>query len=84
LSEGEIQGYAVTVPKGRPGSSLHLAAKAADRDKAAEAQRPEFERRLKELGYTPRSSARAFGLLEGPGTVQEAIQALERVERATP
>ena len=59
---------------------LRLAAKAEDRAKAAEAQWPVFERRLLELGYSPRSIAHAFSILSGPGTVAEALQALERVD----
>jgi hypothetical protein len=56
---------------------LRLAARAADRAKAAEQQRPAFERRLHELGYSPRSIARAYGLLSGAGTVAEALAVLE-------
>jgi hypothetical protein len=57
---------------------LRLAAKAADRAKAAEELRPDFERRLRELGYGPLGVAHAFNLLSGPGTVTDALEALER------
>ncbi len=60
---------------------LRLAAKAADRMATAEKLRPEFERRLTELGYTPLGIAHAFSLLSGPGTVAEALEALERYGR---
>jgi hypothetical protein len=59
---------------------LRLAAKAADRAKAAGQQWPAFEQRLRELGYAPRSIAHAFSVLSGPGTVAEALDALERAE----
>jgi hypothetical protein len=62
-------------------ASLRLAAKAADRAKAADELRPDFENRLKALGYTPRGIARAFSLLSGPGTVAEALEVLERHRR---
>jgi hypothetical protein len=55
---------------------LRLAAKAADRAKAAQQERPAFEERLKELGYSPQAIARAFGALTGPGTVAEALDML--------
>jgi hypothetical protein len=58
--------------------SLRLAAKAADRVKTAEAFRPDFERQLRDHGYGPRGIAHAFSLLSGPGTVPEALDALER------
>lgn len=61
--------------------SLRLAAKAADRAKAAEELRPEFEKRLKRLGYGPLGIAHAFSILSGPGTVAEALEALERYSR---
>jgi hypothetical protein len=48
---------------------LGLAAKGADRAKAAEVGRPAFERRLRELGYGPRSIAHGFAMLSGSGTV---------------
>jgi hypothetical protein len=60
---------------------LRLAAKAADRAKAADELRPAFERRLQELGYAPLGIARAFSLLSGAGTVAEALEALERYRR---
>jgi hypothetical protein len=59
---------------------LRLAAKAADRAKAAEVERPIFERRLRELSYSPRSIAHAFSILSGPGTVAEALEVLKRAE----
>jgi hypothetical protein len=40
--------------------SLGLAAKAADREKAAEQLRPAFEQRLKDLGYGPPAVAHAL------------------------
>jgi hypothetical protein len=57
---------------------LRLAAKAADQAKAADELCPDFEAQLKKLGYTPRGIAHAFSLLSGPGTVAEALEALER------
>lgn len=68
------------VPEGW--ESLRLAAKAADREKTGEMLRPEFERRLMELGYGPRAVAHAFSILTGPGTVAEALAELARAERA--
>jgi hypothetical protein len=59
---------------------LRLAAKAADRFKAAQQQWPAFERPLRELGYSPGSIAHAFSILIVPGTVPEALQALKRDE----
>jgi hypothetical protein len=59
---------------------LRLAAKAADRAKAAQRQWPGFERRLRALGYTPQSIAHAFSILSGPGTVADALDALERAQ----
>ncbi len=61
--------------------SLRLAAKAADREKAAEELRPDFEKRLRELGYGSLGIAQAFSLLSGPGTVAEALEALQRYGR---
>jgi hypothetical protein len=58
--------------------SLRLAAKAADRAKAAEQQRPAFEGRLRQLGYDPKAIAHAFATLSGPGTVAEALAAMKR------
>ena len=55
---------------------LRLAAKAADREKAAEEQRPAFEKRLRELGYSPLAIANAFSTLSGPGGVAEALEVL--------
>lgn len=58
--------------------SLRLAAKAADRAKAADKLRPDFENRLKALGYTSLGIAHAFSLLNGPGTIADALDVLER------
>jgi hypothetical protein len=60
---------------------LRLAATAADRAKVADKLRPDFEDRLKALGYTPLGIAHAFSLLSGPGTVAEALEVLERYRR---
>ena len=57
---------------------LRLAAKAADRAKAADQLWPDFENRLTDLGYTPRGIARAFSVPSGPGTIAEALEVLER------
>jgi hypothetical protein len=62
--------------------SLRLAAKAADREEAAEELRPAFEKRLKELGYGPGAIARAFSTLSGPGTVAEALAELAQNARS--
>jgi hypothetical protein len=65
---------------------LRLAAKAADREKAAEKLRPTFEQRLKDLGYGPLAIAHAFSTLTGPGTVTEALAELAqntRLERSS-
>jgi hypothetical protein len=62
--------------------SLRLAAKAADREKAAEKLRPAFEQRLTELGYGPSAIAQAFGSLTGPATVAEALAELKRNVRS--
>ena len=61
--------------------SLRLAAKAADRAKAAEELRPAFEKRLTEMGYGPLAIARAFSTLTGPGTVAEALAELAQDAR---
>jgi hypothetical protein len=66
---------------------LRLAAKAADRAKAAEQLRPVLEERLKELGYGPLAIAHAFTALKGPDTVAEALVELGQnaaFERSTP
>jgi hypothetical protein len=66
---------------------LRLAAKAADRAKAAEPLWPAFEARLTELGYTPLAIAHAFRTLQGPGTVEDALAELResaQVERIVP
>jgi hypothetical protein len=47
------------------------------RAKTADELWPEFERRLKDLGYSARGIARAFSVLGGPGTVDEALHVLE-------
>ncbi|MGO9956015.1 MAG: hypothetical protein ACLP50_08535 [Solirubrobacteraceae bacterium] len=60
---------------------LRLAAKAADRGRAAKALWPAFEKRLKELGYGPRGIAHAFATLTGLGGVTEALAELERYQR---
>jgi hypothetical protein len=57
-------------------ADLRLAAKAADRGKAAKLQWPAFEKRLRELGYGPRAIAHAFSTLSGPGSVAEALEVL--------
>jgi len=67
--------------------SLRLAARAEDRAKAAEALRPAFEERLRDLGYSPLSIAHAFSTLKGPGTVEEALAELREnasLERIVP
>ena len=56
--------------------SLRLAAKAADRGKAAQQEWPAFEERLRELGYSPRAIAHAFSALSGRGSVAEALEVL--------
>jgi len=66
---------------GKDDFGLRLAAKAADREKAARRQWPAFEERLKELGYGPRAIAHAFRTLSGPGTVAEALEALNDMSR---
>jgi hypothetical protein len=60
---------------------LRLAAKAADREKAAGVEWPAFEGRLRELGYGPRAIAHTFSTLSGAGTVAEALEVLERMSR---
>jgi hypothetical protein len=68
----------------RPGKDefgLRLAAKAADRGKAARQEWPAFEKRLRELGYGPRAIAHAFSTLSGPGTVAEALEVLKGMSR---
>jgi hypothetical protein len=55
---------------------LRLAAKAADRGKAARQEWPAFEERLQRLGYSPRAIAHAFSTLSGPGTVADALEVL--------
>ncbi|MGO9961606.1 MAG: hypothetical protein ACLP50_37480 [Solirubrobacteraceae bacterium] len=68
----------------RPGNDefgLRLAAKAADREKAARQEWPAFEKRLRELGYAPRAIAHAFSTLKGPCTVAEALAVLKRMSR---
>ena len=60
------------------GFGLRLAAKAADREKAANQEWPAFEARLSQLGYGPLAIAHAFRTLSGPGTVDDALEALKR------
>ena len=60
---------------------LRLAAKAADREKAARQEWPAFQARLTELGYTPRAIAHAFSTLSGAGTVTDALEVLEGMSR---
>jgi hypothetical protein len=66
--------------RARPGEheDLRLAARGSDRATAAQQEWPAFEKRLTQLGYTPLSIAYAFSILSGPGTVAEALAALER------
>jgi hypothetical protein len=74
-------------PAPREWDCLRLAAKAADRAKAAEALRPAFEERLRESGYSSLAIAHAFSTLTGPDTVEEALAELEenaRLERIVP
>lgn len=59
---------------------MRLASRAADRAKAADKLRPEFEERLTALGYTPGGIAHAFSLLSGPGTVAEALEVVKRYQ----
>jgi hypothetical protein len=61
---------------------LRLAARAADRETAAEKLRPAFERRLNELGYSPLATAHAFSALTGPATVKEALDELAQNARS--
>ena len=49
---------------------------AADRGTAAQREWPAFEKRLKQLGYSPLAIAHAFSTLSGPGTVAEALEVL--------
>lgn len=68
----------------RPGKDefgLRVAAKAADRAKAARQEWPAFESRLRELGYGPRAIAHTFSTLTGPGTVAESLEVLKRMSR---
>jgi hypothetical protein len=60
---------------------LRLAAKAEDRHKAAMQEWPAFEKRLTQLGYSPRAIAHAFRTLSGAGTVDEALEALKQPRR---
>jgi hypothetical protein len=61
-------------PRGGEFEDLRLAAKAADRGKAARQEWPAFEERLKLLGYSPCAIAHAFSTLSGAGTVAEALE----------
>jgi hypothetical protein len=81
--------YACSQMRPAPGEwdSLRLAAKAADRGKAAEKLWPAFEKRLKELGYGPYAIAHAVSTLTGPATVADALAELAqnaRFERSEP
>jgi hypothetical protein len=58
--------------------ALRLAARAADRERAAARQWPAFEQRLTQLGYGPQAIAHAFSTLSGPGTVADAVAALQQ------
>jgi hypothetical protein len=69
------------MPPGKDEFDLRLAAKAADREKAARQQWPTFEERLTELGYGPRAIAHAFRALSGPGTAAEALEVLKAMSR---
>jgi hypothetical protein len=69
------------VPSSEDKFGLRLAAKASDRAKAAEHERPAFEERLRQLGYAPRAIARAFSSLSGPGTVADALETLKDQRR---
>jgi hypothetical protein len=64
-------------------ADLRLAAKAADRQKAAREQWPAFEARLRDLGYGSKAIARAFSSLSGRGSVAEALQVLEHTNRSS-
>jgi hypothetical protein len=61
---------------------LRLAAKAADRAKAARLEWPAFEKRLRELGYGSREIAHAFSTLSGPSSVAAALEVLKGMSRA--
>ena len=39
---------------------------------------PAFEERLRHLGHGPLAIAHAFSILSGPGTVDEALEALKQ------
>jgi hypothetical protein len=69
------------MPSGEDQVGLRLAAKASHRAKVAEHERPAFEEKLRQLGYTPRAIARAFSCLSGPGTVADALEALKDQRR---
>ncbi len=64
------------MPSSEDEFGLRLAARASNRAKAAEQERPAFEERLTQLGYAPRAIARAFSSLSGAGTVTDALEAL--------
>ena len=66
---------------GKDDFGLRLAAKAADRGKAASREWPVFEERLTELGYSPRAIAHAFSTLSGPGTLAEALEVLRSMSQ---
>ena len=65
---------------GKDDFGLRLAAKAADREKAARHEWPAFDERLTKLGYGPRAIAHAFRTLTG-GTVAEALEVLNDMSR---
>jgi hypothetical protein len=69
------------MPSSEDEFGLRLAAKASDRAKAAEQERPAFEERLRQLGFAPSAIARAFRSLCGPGTVADALEALKDQRR---
>jgi hypothetical protein len=69
------------MPSREDAFGLRLAAKASDRAKAAEQERPAFEERLKQLGYAPGAIAHAFSCLSGPGTVADTLEALNDQRR---
>ena len=73
---------AMSDPDREPHEPLRLAAKAAEREAAAEALWPGFEQRLRALGYDNRVIAHAYRTLVGPGLVSEALAQLDALRRA--
>jgi hypothetical protein len=63
---------------------LRLAANAADRSKTAAQKWPAVEERLRNVGYGPRAIAHAFRALSGPGTVADALKALNDASQHAP